>query len=57
MAFVTAEEIDEMDILNARMLAMNRAIDGLIHCGRTCASSTATGTTAAPWPSRRPTGA
>ena len=28
-AFATAEEIDEMDILNARMLAMQRAIDGL----------------------------
>ena len=30
VAFVTAEEIDEMDILNARMLAMQRAIDGLV---------------------------
>ncbi|MCI9648892.1 ribonuclease HII [Oscillibacter sp.] len=29
VAFATAEEIDEMDILNARMLAMVRAIDGL----------------------------
>nr|WP_325213193.1 ribonuclease HII [uncultured Oscillibacter sp.] len=29
VAFVTAEEIDEIDILNARMLAMNRAIEGL----------------------------
>ena len=29
IAFATAEEIDELDILNARMLAMNRAIDGL----------------------------
>ena len=29
VAFVTAEEIDGLDILNARMLAMNRAIDGL----------------------------
>ena len=29
VAFVTAEEIDELDILNARMLAMNRAIEGL----------------------------
>ncbi len=29
VAFVTAEEIDGMDILNARMLAMQRAIDGL----------------------------
>ena len=29
VASVTAEEIDEMDILNARMLAMQRAIDGL----------------------------
>ena len=29
VAFVTAEEIDELDILNARMLAMRRAIDGL----------------------------
>lgn len=29
VAFATAEEIDELDILNARMLAMNRAIDGL----------------------------
>ena len=29
VAFVTAEEIDEMDILNARMLAMQRAISGL----------------------------
>lgn len=27
---VSAEEIDEMDILNARMLAMQRAIDGLV---------------------------
>lgn len=29
VAFVTAEEIDAIDILNARMLAMQRAIDGL----------------------------
>ena len=29
IAFATAEEIDELDILNARMLAMQRAIDGL----------------------------
>lgn len=29
VAFVTAAEIDEMDILNARMLAMQRAIEGL----------------------------
>ena len=29
IAFVTAEEIDELDILNARMLAMNRVIEGL----------------------------
>lgn len=29
VASVSAEEIDEMDILNARMLAMQRAIDGL----------------------------
>lgn len=29
VAFVSAAEIDEMDILNARMLAMNRAIEGL----------------------------
>ena len=29
VAAVTAEEIDELDILNARMLAMQRAIDGL----------------------------
>ena len=29
IASVSAEEIDEMDILNARMLAMNRAIEGL----------------------------
>ena len=29
IAFVTAEEIDELDILNARMLAMNRAVEGL----------------------------
>ena len=29
VAFATAEEIEEMDILNARMLAMQRAIDGL----------------------------
>lgn len=29
VAFVTAEEIDELDILNARMLAMNRAIENL----------------------------
>ena len=29
IAFVTAEEIDQIDILNARMLAMNRAIGGL----------------------------
>ena len=31
IAFVTAEEIDSLDILNARMLAMNRAIEGVIH--------------------------
>ena len=30
VAFVTAEEIDGMDILNARILAMQRAIDGLV---------------------------
>lgn len=30
IAFVTAEEIDSLDILNARMLAMQRAIDGLV---------------------------
>lgn len=29
IASVSAEEIDEIDILNARMLAMNRAIEGL----------------------------
>ncbi len=29
VAFATEEEIDEIDILNARMLAMQRAIDGL----------------------------
>ena len=29
VAFVAAAEIDEIDILNARMLAMQRAIDGL----------------------------
>ena len=29
IAVATAEEIDELDILNARMLAMNRAIAGL----------------------------
>ena len=29
IAFVSAAEIDEMDILNARMLAMQRALDGL----------------------------
>ena len=29
VAFVTAEEINGLDILNARMLVMNRAIDGL----------------------------
>ena len=29
VAAVTAEEIDQLDILNARMLAMQRAIDGL----------------------------
>ena len=29
VASVSAEEIDEMDILNARMLAMQRALDGL----------------------------
>ena len=29
VASVTAEEIDELDILNARMLALNRAIAGL----------------------------
>ena len=29
MASESAEEIDELDILNARMLAMQRAIDGL----------------------------
>ena len=31
VAFVTAEEIDALDILNARMLAMNRAVEGLAH--------------------------
>ena len=36
-----------MDILNARMLAMQRAIDGLAVRRRTLPSSTATGTTAA----------
>ena len=30
VASVSAEEIDEMDILNARMLVMQRAIDGLV---------------------------
>ena len=30
VASVSAEEIDELDILNARMLAMQRAIDGLV---------------------------
>ena len=30
VASVSAEEIDEMDILNARILAMQRAIDGLV---------------------------
>ena len=29
VAFAAAEEIDEIDILNARILAMQRAIDGL----------------------------
>jgi len=29
VAFATAKEIDKLDILNARMLAMNRAIEGL----------------------------
>ncbi len=29
VAFATAEEIDELDILNARMLAMQQAVDGL----------------------------
>lgn len=29
VAFATVEEIEELDILNARMLAMQRAIDGL----------------------------
>ena len=29
IAFVTAEEIDSLDILNARILAMERAIEGL----------------------------
>ena len=29
VAFATVEEIDRLDILNARMLAMQRAIDGL----------------------------
>ena len=43
----TAEEIDEMDILNARMLAMQRAIDGLAVRAGSVPSSTATGTTAA----------
>lgn len=36
VAFVTAEEIDEMDILNARMLAMQRAIDRLSVCPDLC---------------------
>ena len=48
VARVEAWEIDEMDILNARMLAMQRAID------RIRLSSTATGTTAAGMPSRCP---
>ena len=48
---VEAWEIDEMDILNARMLAMQRAIEGL--SDRIRLSSTATGTTAADTPSRR----
>ena len=30
VASVSAEEIDQLDILNARMLAMQRAIDGLV---------------------------
>ena len=33
IAFVTAEEIDSLDILNARMLAMNRAPGGQIGSG------------------------
>ena len=51
---VEAWEIDEMDILNARMLAMQRAIDGLSVSDRIRLSSTATGTTAAGMPSRCP---
>ena len=36
IASVSAEEIDEMDILNARMLAMNRAIEGLTQAPDLC---------------------
>ena len=46
IASVSAEEIDEIDILNARMKAMQLAIDG-IRRRQTLPSSTATGTTAA----------
>lgn len=53
VARVEAWEIDEMDILNARMLAMQRAIEGL-SVRPIRLSSTAIGTTAAGTPSRRP---
>lgn len=36
VASVSAAEIDEMDILNARMLAMNRAIEGLSQTPELC---------------------
>ena len=36
VAFVSAAEIDEMDILNARMRAMNRAIEGLSQTPEVC---------------------
>lgn len=54
VAFVSAAEIDEMDILNARMLAMNRAIEGLSQTPEVCLID-GNRTTAAPWPSPCPT--
>lgn len=54
VASVPPEEIDELDILNARIRAMQEAIDGL-DPRRTTPSSTATGTTGAAPPSSPPT--
>ena len=50
VASVSAEEIDALDILNARMLAMDRAIDGLSVRPDLCwPRSAGTGTSPACW--------